>query len=107
MKSLLLASVLAVSCAAAIGCTSSQAVNSSRAAGATQSVTITPDIKAEIRRQGQDPDEEICKREDQMGSTIPRNVCATRAEWAAKTQASQDGTRDIQNNALRTRAPGS
>lgn len=86
-------------------CTSSDAVNASRAAGTSQSVAITPEIKAEIRRQGHDPDEKICKREEQMGSTIPRNVCATRAAWAAKTQASQDGTRDIQNNALRTRDP--
>ncbi len=84
-------------------CTSGAASGGS--AASMQTVAITPEIKAEIRRQGLDPDEEVCKREEQMGSTIPRNVCATRAAWAAKTKASQDGTRDIQNNALRTRDP--
>lgn len=79
------------------------AAGRSNAAGTV--VAITPAIRAEIRRQGHDPDEEVCKREETMGSTIPRNVCATRAAWAAKTQASQDGTRDMQNNGLRTRDP--
>lgn len=77
----------------------------SRSAAAGQTVAITPEIRAEIRRQGKDPDEKVCKREEQLGSTIPRNVCATRAAWAAKTRASQDGTRDMQNNALRTPDP--
>ncbi|RIJ30981.1 hypothetical protein D1222_01550 [Henriciella algicola] len=85
-------------------CTAGAAGTSSASSG-SQMVSVTPAIKAEIRRQGHDPDEEICKREEQMGSTIPRRICATRAEWAAKTQASKDGTRDIQNNALRTPDP--
>ena len=82
----------------------STTTSSSRAG--VQTVTITPDLKAEIRRRGQDPDEEVRKRVAQAGKIRPENVCMTRAAWEAKTQASQDGTRDIQNNALRTRAPG-
>ena len=105
MKLSLITAGLVLGAMAATACTSSQSVNASRASGGTQTVSITPEIRAEIRRQGQDPDEEVCKREEQMGSTIPRNVCATRAAWAAKSQASKDGTRDIQNNALRTRDP--
>ena len=86
-------------------CTSTSDGQSSVASRGTQTVSITPELRAEIRRQGHDPDEEICKREEQMGSTIPKKICATRAAWEAKTRASQEGTRDIQNNALRTRDP--
>ncbi|MEQ8559041.1 MAG: hypothetical protein RIB03_12055 [Henriciella sp.] len=95
---------------AAVGCIaaacSSSGTGTRLASGGTQMVQVTPEVRAEIRRQGHDPDEEICKREEQMGSTIPRKICATRAEWAARTRSSQDGVRDAQNNALRTRAPG-
>ncbi|WP_018146590.1 hypothetical protein [Henriciella marina] len=92
---------------AAIPAACTTAANSDYAGSAAsgQTVAITPAIKAEIRRQGHDPDEEICRREEQMGSTIPKNVCATRAAWAAKTQASQDGARSIQQRGLQTRDP--
>lgn len=108
MKNLLLTAGVAVLATLMTACTSgagSAGGQTSLASGGTQTVSITPELRAEIRRQGHDPDEEICKREEQMGSTIPRKICATRAAWAAKTRASQDGTRDIQNNALRTRDP--
>lgn len=101
--------ILSVAGLAAVGvlagaCASNgYSAQSNSAAG--QMVTITPEIKAEIRRQGLDPDEEVCKREEPMGSTIPKNICATRAAWAAQAQASRDGTRDMQNNGLRTRDP--
>ncbi|MEQ9314595.1 MAG: hypothetical protein RLN72_02020 [Henriciella sp.] len=87
------------------GACASSGTNTARSSAAGTMVTITPEIKAEIRRQGLDPDEEVCKREEPMGSTIPKNICATRAAWAAKAQASKDGTRDMQNNGLRTRDP--
>ncbi|GGB64146.1 hypothetical protein [Henriciella pelagia] len=90
----------------ATACTSGATTQTAARAPAGTVVAITPEVRAEIIRQGHDPDEEICKREEQMGSTIPKRVCATRAAWAAKTQASQEGTAEIQRNALRTRAPG-
>lgn len=103
MKSLALGAGLLAMAIVPAACTTGAAGSS--ASSGSQMVSVTPAIKAEIRRQGHDPDEEICKREEQMGSTIPRRICATRAQWAAKTQASKDGTRDIQNNALRTPDP--
>ena len=103
MKSLALGAGLLAMAIVPAACTTGAAGSS--ATGGSQMVSVTPAIKAEIRRQGHDPDEEVCKREEQMGSTIPRRICATSAEWAAKTQASKDGTRAIQNNALRTPDP--
>ncbi len=69
-------------------------------------VSITPAIRAEIERRGQDPDEEVCKRVEDTGSTIPRNICASRAAWAAQEWAAREGVDDIQKNSLRTTAPG-
>lgn len=69
-------------------------------------VQITPDIRADIIQQGHDPDEEVCKREERMGSNRPREICATRAAWAAQTKAGQDYAAGVQRDALRTSAPG-
>ncbi len=69
-------------------------------------VQITPEIRADIIQQGHDPDEEVCRREDRIGSVRPREICATRAAWAAQTKSSQGYTSDIQRDALQTRAPG-
>ena len=102
MKPLHLIGLVALG-AAATACNTANTGQSSLQGG--QIVQITPEIRAEIIRQGHDPDEKICKREEQMGSTIPRNICATRAAWAAKTQASQAGTAEMQRNGLRTRDP--
>lgn len=84
-----------------------QAGTSNSTASSSNVVSITPEIRAEIERRGEDPDEEVCKRMEDTGSTIPRNVCATRAAWAAQEWAARQGVEDMQNNALRTRAPGS
>lgn len=102
MKSLALSAGLLAMAIVPAACT---ATSSGGSSAGMQMVSVSPALKAEIRGRGLDPDEEICKREEQMGSTIPRNICATRAEWEAKSRASKDGTRDIQNNALRTRDP--
>lgn len=88
------------------GCTAGANGGYAGSAASGQTVAITPAVRAEIRRQGHDPDEEICQRVEEMGSIRPKEVCATRAAWAAKTMASQEGTRSIQQNGLRTRDPG-
>lgn len=90
----------------AAGCTNGQSSQSATLSNGAQLVQVTPDIKADLRAQGLDPDEEVCRREDQIGSVIPKRICATRAMWAAKKQASQDYAADVQRDALRTRAPG-
>ncbi|WP_084395713.1 hypothetical protein [Henriciella aquimarina] len=86
------------------GCTNGASQRASLSNGA-QIVHVTPEIRADLKQQGLDPDEEVCKREDQIGSTIPKRICATRAMWAARTSASQGYTSDIQRDALRTRDP--
>ncbi len=70
-----------------------------------QTITITEDMRAEIRRQGHDPDEEVCKRMEPTGSTIPQNVCASRVAWYAQTKAAREGTEEIQRDALKTGDP--
>lgn len=65
-----------------------------------QMVTITPAMRAEIERQGHDPDEEICKRVEDTGSTIPRKVCATRVAWEAQSQAARQATEETQRRGL-------
>lgn len=101
-KILFLAPLVAL---AIVGCTSTGA-SSERSAAKGQVVKITPEIRASIKAQGHDPDEEICKKEEQMGSTIPKRICATRAVWAATTQASQDGTAEAQRRALSQQPEG-
>lgn len=91
----------------ATGCTNGQSSQRATLSNGAQIIQVTPAIKADLRAQGLDPDEEICKREDQIGSVIPKRTCATRAMWAARTQASQGYAADVQRDALRTRAPGS
>ncbi|WP_084395714.1 hypothetical protein [Henriciella aquimarina] len=91
----------------AAGCTNGQSGQRATLSNGAQVVQVTPQIRADLKAQGLDPDEEVCRREDQIGSTIPKRVCATRAMWAARTSASQGYTSDIQRDALRTRAPGS
>lgn len=68
-------------------------------------ITITEDMRAEIRRQGYDPDEEVCKRREPTGSTIPQRICATRVAWYAQTKAAREGTEEIQRDALKTGDP--
>lgn len=70
-------------------------------------IPISQEVKAEIRRQGHDPEEKVCKTETPSGSTIPVKTCATRAAWEAKRQASRDGLEDGQRKGLMTTAPGS
>jgi hypothetical protein len=69
-------------------------------------IPISQEIKAEIRRQGHDPDEKVCVRQTPSGSTIPVQTCASRAAWEAKRQASRQSVEDAQRNSLRTRDPG-
>jgi hypothetical protein len=89
-----------------IGCVSADS-SSTKSASAQrgQVVKITPAIRAEIERQGFNPDEEICKREAQMGSTIPKRTCATRGAWEAKRQASREGLDDGQRRGLQAADP--
>lgn len=101
MKTILITSLLGA--AATLAACSTAA--SARSTSGAQIVSITPEVRAEIVRQGHDPDEEVCRREAPTGSTIPKNTCATRAAWAAKAQASKEGTADMQRNGLRTRDP--
>ena len=75
--------------------------------GGAANFKVTPQLRAELEQQGLDPDERVCRTEDQIGSIIPKRICATRAAWYAKTKASQEGTAEIQRDALQTRAPGS
>lgn len=89
----------------ACACTSGQASNSATLSNGAQIVQVTPAVRADLVQQGLDPDEEVCKREDQIGSVIPKRTCATRAMWAARTTSGQDYTADIQRDALRTRDP--
>ena len=70
-----------------------------------QTITITEDMRAEIRRQGHDPDEEVCKRMEPTGSTIPTSVCATRVAWYAQTKAAREATGEIQRDALKVGDP--
>ena len=90
----------------AAGCTNGQSSQRATLSNGAQVVQVTPEIRADLRSQGLDPDEEVCKREEQMGSIIPARVCATRAMWAAQSKASQEYAAEIQRDALRTRAPG-
>lgn len=89
------------------GCTSGQARQSARLSNGAEVIQVTPEVKADLRAQGLDPDEEVCKTEEQIGSIIPKRTCATRAMWAAQKRASQRYTSDIQRDALKTSAPGS
>jgi hypothetical protein len=92
-----------------IGCVAADydpAAKAAKTAPKGEIVSITPEIRAEIERQGENPDEEICKREEQMGSTIPKRICATRAAWEAKRQASKNATEEYQRNGLKSRDPG-
>ncbi|WP_233350175.1 hypothetical protein [Henriciella mobilis] len=100
----LTAIALAGLCLAATACTSGpQRANT----GGAANFKVTPQLRAELEQQGLDPDERVCRTEDQIGSIIPKRICATRAAWYAKTKASQEGTAEIQRDALQTRAPGS
>lgn len=90
----------------AAGCTNGQSGQRATLSNGAQVVQVTPAIKADLRAQGLDPDEEVCKREDQIGSVIPKRTCATRAMWAARAEASRNYAADVQRDALRTRAPG-
>lgn len=74
-------------------------------ANSAQMITITEDMRAEIRRQGHDPDEEVCKRVEPTGSTIPQNICASRVAWYAQTKAAREGTEEIQRDALKVGDP--
>ncbi|WP_300376402.1 hypothetical protein [Henriciella sp.] len=89
----------------ASACTTGQTGSTATLSNGQKVAQIREEVRQDLIQQGLDPDEEVCKRVEQMGSVIPKNTCATRAMWAAKTRASQEGTRDIQNNALRTRDP--
>ena len=91
----------------ASACTTASSGDTATLSNGAQIVQVTPAVKAELRQQGLDPDEEICKTEDQIGSVIPKRTCATRAMWAARAEASQGYAADVQRDALRTRAPGS
>ena len=106
MKTFAMFAGLAAMGALAAGCTNGQTSQGATLSSGAQVVQVTPAIKADLRAQGLDPDEEVCKREDQIGSVIPKRTCATRAMWAAQTQSSQQYTSDIQRDALRTRDPG-
>lgn len=82
------------------------ASNQSASVQRGQVVKITPSVRAEIERQGHDPDEEVCKRMTDTGSTIPSRVCATRGAWEAKRQASREGLEDGQRRGLQTAVEG-
>lgn len=86
-------------------CAQSGTSTASRSSGG-QYVSITPELRAEIERQGLDPDEEICRKVEDTGSTIPRRVCATRVAWEAQSQAARQGTDEAQRAALRAVPPG-
>lgn len=86
------------------GCTATGSATSASASKG-QIVSISPEVRAELERKGLNPDEEVCRREAQMGSTIPKRTCATRAAWEAKRQASRQGLEDGQRNSLQTRDP--
>lgn len=89
-----------------IGCVSADSSSTqSASAQGGQVVKITPAIRAEIERQGHNPDEEVCRREAQMGSTIPKRTCATRGAWEAQRQAARDGLDDGQRRGLQSRDP--
>lgn len=90
----------------AMACTAGQAGNRATLSNGAHVIRVTPAIRADLQQQGLDPDEEVCKRENQIGSVIPKRICATRAMWAATKTASQEYTSDIQKDALRTRDPG-
>ena len=108
MNRLFLAAGLCSLALTAAACASGQSTNQTATlSNGAQVVQVTPAIRADLKQQGLDPDEEVCKREDQIGSVIPKRTCATRAMWAARTTASQAYTADVQREALRTRAPGS
>ena len=92
---------------ASAACTNGQTSQQATLSNGQRVAEITPAIRAALRAQGLDPDEEVCKRDDEIGSVIPKRTCATRAMWAARSGASQQYTSDIQRDALRTRAPGS
>lgn len=68
-------------------------------------IPISQEVKAEIRRQGHDPEEKVCKTQTPSGSTIPVKTCASRAAWEAKRQASRDGLEDGQRRGLQTADP--
>ena len=87
---------------ASAACTNGQTSQQATLSNGQRVAEITPAIRADL-----DPDEEVCKRDDEIGSVIPKRTCATRAMWAARSGASQQYTSDIQRDALRTRAPGS
>lgn len=86
-------------------CAQSGTSTASSGAGG-QFVSITPELRAEIERQGLDPDEEICRIREDTGSTIPRRVCAPRVAWEAQTWAAQQATDESQRTALRATLPG-
>jgi len=91
-----------------IGCVSADSsATQTASAQRGQVVKITPSIRAEIERQGHNPDEEVCKRVTETGSRIPSRVCATRGAWEAQRQAARDGLDDGQRKGLMTTAPGS
>ena len=89
----------------ATACTNGQTSNRATLSNGAQMFAVTESVRSELRQQGLDPDEEVCKTEDQIGSVIPKRTCATRAMWAAKAEASQNYAADVQRDALRTRDP--
>lgn len=89
-----------------IGCVSADGASASNAtAQRGQVVKITPEVRAEIERQGHNPDEEVCKRVTDTGSTIPSKVCATRGAWEAQRQAAREGLDDGQRRGLQSGDP--
>lgn len=75
------------------------------AATATSAPTTTAEVAPE--EAGADPDEMICEYQKVKGSIIRRRVCMTRAERQLRRDDSQDASREIQNQSLRSCAAGS
>jgi hypothetical protein len=52
--------------------------------------TTAPAAPAPAKKKVDDGDKIICKREQFVGSVIPRKICHTKAEWQAAEEASHD-----------------
>jgi hypothetical protein len=67
----------------------------------------TQPVPAAAAKPGRDPNQVICRREEEIGSRLGgHKECHTRAEWEQISRDSSDATAQMQNNAHFNANPG-